>query len=89
LLTIFVNRYLFLLFANKFIVEEFISSGPLLTKQRFGWGVQSVGMLGAIIGLLVVPISVTVGRLSKKVNLLTERGVRHPQGQPHSIFEHP
>ena len=49
--------YLGLLFVNKFIVEEFISSGPILTSNRFGWGVQNVGTLGAAIGLLVVPIS--------------------------------
>ena len=60
--------YLVLLWINKFIVEEFISSGPIITRDRFGWGVHKIGTLGAIIGLLVVPISIVVGWLSKKVD---------------------
>jgi len=52
---------LVLLFINKFIVEEIISSGPIITNHNFGWTVSHIGSLGAAIGLLVVPLSAMVG----------------------------
>ena len=51
-----------LLFINKFIAEETMSSAPMITKYRYGWNVSDVGSLSVGIGLLVVPLTVAVGR---------------------------
>ncbi|GMH60279.1 hypothetical protein TL16_g03016 [Triparma laevis f. inornata] len=54
-----------LLFINKFIAEETMSSAPMITKYRYGWNVSDVGSLSVGIGLLVVPLTVAVGSLAR------------------------
>jgi len=59
-----VRLCLFLLFAKTFTVESLVSCTSTLTKNRYKWKVAQVGMLGCINGMLVVPLSITVGYLS-------------------------
>ena len=53
------------LFMNKIIAEGTMSSANIITKYRFGWDVREVGALSALMGLLVVPVTATVGALSR------------------------
>ena len=61
-MTLPVMVCLVLLFVNKFVAEETTSSAPMITKSRYGWDVSDVGSLSVGIGLLVVPLTVLVGR---------------------------
>jgi len=60
-----VRLCLVLLFAKTFTVESLVSCTSALTKNRYQWKVAQVGMLGCINGMLVVPLSITVGYLSQ------------------------
>lgn len=64
LITLPVRICLALLFAKVFSIEALVSATSALSKNRYGWRVQQVGTLGCINGLLVVPLSILVGRLS-------------------------
>eukprot|EP00903_Cladosiphon_okamuranus_P007004 g6815.t1 len=55
---------LFGYFVNKLITEAVMSSAPVLTQNMFDWSVGEVGMLMAVLGLVVLPVNATVGRLS-------------------------
>mmetsp|Transcript_10719 Transcript_10719/g.16432 ORF Transcript_10719/g.16432 Transcript_10719/m.16432 type:complete len:836 (+) Transcript_10719:172-2679(+) len=59
-----VRLCLGLLFAKTFTIESLVSCTSVLTKNRYQWKVSQVGMLGCINGLLVVPLSISVGYLS-------------------------
>jgi hypothetical protein len=59
-----VRLCLGLLFAKTFTIEALVSCTSALTKNRYGWAIKQVGTLGCINGLLVVPLSITVGYLS-------------------------
>jgi hypothetical protein len=59
-----VRLCLGLLFAKVFTIEALVSATSALSKNRYGWQVQQVGTLGFVNGLLVIPFSVLVGRLS-------------------------
>ena len=41
-----------------------MSSAPVLTQYMFEWSVQEVGVLMAVLGLVVLPVNASVGRLS-------------------------
>lgn len=41
-----------------------MSSAPVLTDYNFDWSVSEVGVLMAVLGLLVLPVNVVVGRMS-------------------------
>lgn len=41
-----------------------VSSGPVLTQYNFDWSVSEVGVLTAVLGLVVLPVNVIVGRMS-------------------------
>jgi len=64
LITLPVRVCLGLLLAKVFTVEILVSATSALTKNRYHWQVHQVGTLGCINGLLVIPISILVGRLS-------------------------
>jgi hypothetical protein len=64
-ITLPVSLTLGLLFVNKLVGEQIMSSAPTITKYRFGWGVGQVGLLSAGVGALVVPLTVAVGVVSK------------------------
>lgn len=64
LITIPVRLCLFFLFCKTFCIEALVSATSALTKNRYEWQVVQVGTLGCINGLLVVPLSITVGWLS-------------------------
>jgi len=53
-----------LLFAKVFVVEILVSCTSALTKNRYGWNIHEVGLLGCANGLFVIPLSIVVGRLS-------------------------
>ena len=64
LITFPVRICLGLLFAKVFTIEALVSATSALTKNRYRWNVQQVGTLGFTNGLLVIPFSILVGRLS-------------------------
>lgn len=64
LITLPVRVCLGLLLAKVFCIEILVSATSALTKNRYHWQVHQVGTLGCINGLLVIPISILVGRLS-------------------------
>jgi len=64
LITFPVRICLGLLFAKVFTIEALVSATSILTKNRYKWKVQQVGTLGFVNGLLVIPFSILVGRLS-------------------------
>jgi Sugar (and other) transporter len=64
LITLPVRICLGLLFCKVFVIESLVSATSALTKNRYKWQVQQVGMLGLTNGLLVIPFSILVGRLS-------------------------
>lgn len=64
LVTLPVRICLGLLFCKVFTIESLVSATSALTKNRYKWHVQEVGMLGLTNGLLVIPFSILVGRLS-------------------------
>lgn len=64
LITLPVRICLGLLFAKVFTIETLVSSTSSLTKNRYRWVVTQVGVLGFTNGLLVIPFSILVGRLS-------------------------
>ncbi|CAM9557712.1 unnamed protein product [Phaeothamnion confervicola] len=51
-------------FVNKLVTEAVVSAAPLLTEYMFDWGITGVGILMAMLGLVVLPVNVIVGRLS-------------------------
>jgi hypothetical protein len=57
---------MFLMFSNKFAIEMVISSASTLTKNRYGWGINQVGILGVADGIMVIPLSGLVGWLSHR-----------------------
>mmetsp|Transcript_24733 Transcript_24733/g.36265 ORF Transcript_24733/g.36265 Transcript_24733/m.36265 type:complete len:564 (+) Transcript_24733:106-1797(+) len=55
-----------LLFVNKLSIESLTSSNPLITESRYNWTVSKIGMLNVGIGLLVIPLSICIGWLSRR-----------------------
>lgn len=64
LITLPVWVCLGLLFAKVFAIEMLASSTSAITKNRYHWRIHQVGTLGCVNGLLVIPISILVGKLS-------------------------
>jgi hypothetical protein len=64
-LTVPVRICMFLLFSKMFTVESVISAASMVTKNRYGWHVQQVGILGTIVGCLTIPISIFIGWVSQ------------------------
>ena len=64
LVTLPMRVCLFLLFAKVFVIETLVSSTSTLSKNRYQWQVREVGILGCVNGLIVIPLSVIVGKLS-------------------------
>jgi Sugar (and other) transporter len=64
LITLPVRICLGLLFCKVFVIESLVSSTSALTKNRYRWQVMQVGKLGLTNGILVIPFSILVGRLS-------------------------
>jgi hypothetical protein len=64
LVTIPVRLCLTLLFAKVFTIEALVSATSALSKNRYHWKVQQVGTLGFVNGMLVIPFSILIGRLS-------------------------
>mmetsp|Transcript_4427 Transcript_4427/g.9923 ORF Transcript_4427/g.9923 Transcript_4427/m.9923 type:complete len:247 (+) Transcript_4427:108-848(+) len=53
-----------LLFAKVFVIETLVSCTSILSKNRYGWNIHQVGLLGCANGLSVIPLSILVGKLS-------------------------
>ena len=64
LITLPVRICLGLLFCKVFTIEALVSSTSALTKNRYQWQVTKVGKLGFANGVMVIPFSILVGRLS-------------------------
>jgi hypothetical protein len=63
-ITLPVKICLGLLFCKVFVIEALVSSTSAITKNRYKWQVHEVGSLGFTNGLLVIPFSIFVGRMS-------------------------
>jgi len=59
-----VKLCLGLLFAKTFTIEALVSCTSALTKNRYNWHIEQVGIMGCVNGLLVIPFSIGVGYLS-------------------------
>lgn len=64
LITLPVRICLGLLFCKVFVIESLVSATSALTKNRYKWQVHQVGSMGLTNGLLVIPFSIMVGRMS-------------------------
>jgi hypothetical protein len=64
LITFPVRLCLGMLFFKVFVIESLVSATSALTKNRYKWQVKQVGTLGLVNGILVIPFSILVGRLS-------------------------
>lgn len=64
LITLSVRLCLGLLLAKVFTIEALVSATSSLSKLRYRWHVRQVGTLGFINGIIVIPFSMLVGRLS-------------------------
>lgn len=64
LITLPVRICLGLLFAKVFTIESLVSATSIVTRNRYGWKVEQVGLLGFSNGIMVIPFSILVGRLS-------------------------
>ena len=64
LITLPVRICLVLLFCKVFVIETLVSATSALSKNRYKWQVDQVGTLGLTNGLLVIPFSILIGRLS-------------------------
>eukprot|EP00977_Amphora_coffeiformis_P001520 scaffold296_cov102-Amphora_coffeaeformis.AAC.8 len=64
LITTPVRICLGLLLAKVFTIEILVSATSALSKNRYKWQVQQVGTLGLTNGLLVIPFSILIGRVS-------------------------
>jgi len=53
-----------LLLAKVFVIEALVSATSALSKNRYNWRVAQVGTLGFINGILIVPFSILIGKLS-------------------------
>mmetsp|Transcript_34588 Transcript_34588/g.83549 ORF Transcript_34588/g.83549 Transcript_34588/m.83549 type:complete len:518 (-) Transcript_34588:908-2461(-) len=66
-MTLSVQICLGLLFAKVFVIETLVSCTSALSKNRYGWTIKQVGLLGCFNGLSVIPLSIFVGRLSMTI----------------------
>ncbi|GKY96584.1 hypothetical protein MPSEU_000618000 [Mayamaea pseudoterrestris] len=64
LVTFPVRICLFLLLCKVFTIESLVSATSVLSKNRYKWKVKQVGTLGFANGMMVIPFSIMVGRLS-------------------------
>ncbi|KAG7344808.1 putative sugar transporter [Nitzschia inconspicua] len=64
LVTFPVRICLGLLFAKVFVIETLVSCTSSLSKNRYGWKIQQVGLLGLANGMCVIPLSIMVGKAS-------------------------
>ena len=56
-----VRLCMLLIFIKRITLESVMGSTSILTKNRYGWNVKSVGLLQFINGLLVIPVSILAG----------------------------
>jgi hypothetical protein len=64
LITYPVRICLLMLLCKVFTIESLVSATSVLSKNRYKWQVKQVGTLGFVNGLLVIPFSMMIGRLS-------------------------
>ena len=60
-ITFAVRICMTLIFIKRITLESVMGSTSILTKNRYGWNVKSVGVLQFINGLLVIPLSILSG----------------------------
>ena len=58
-------------FIGKFVLELMGCSVSLLTRHRYDWHVKNIGTLSLVNGLLVIPISTSIGFLSQRYTDIT------------------
>lgn len=54
-----------LLFVDKLIMEAIMSSVPVVAGHSYDWSVAEIGSLGVLMGVLVVPLSIAIGAVSR------------------------
>jgi len=60
-----VQSLLYFYFAQKFITELVAQTVPIIAVHGFGWSVQGVGLIMALIVLPVIPVNLFCGNLSQ------------------------
>lgn len=60
-----VKTCMILIFVKRIILESVMGSTSVLTKNRYGWSVRSVGTLHFVNGLIVIPLAILAGWLSQ------------------------
>lgn len=53
-----------LIFMKRIALESIVGSTSIITKNRYGWDIKSVGTLHLVNGIIVIPVSVFSGYLS-------------------------
>jgi hypothetical protein len=54
-----------LLFVDKLTMEAIMSSIPIVAGHSYDWSVAQIGSLGVLMGVLVVPLSIAIGAVSR------------------------
>ena len=54
-----------LLFVDKLTMEAIMSSVPVVAGHSYDWSVAEIGSLGVLMGILVVPLSIAIGAVSR------------------------
>ena len=54
-----------LLFVDKLTMEAIMSSIPIVAGHSYDWSVSQIGSLGVLMGVLVVPLSIAIGAVSR------------------------
>ena len=68
-----VRTAMTLMFVKRIALECAMGSTSMLTKNRYGWNVKSVGLLQCINGLLVIPLSILAGYSSQYYEEVAKR----------------
>jgi hypothetical protein len=54
-----------LIFMKRIALESIVGSTSVITKNRYGWSIQNVGTLHLANGIIVIPVSILAGYMSR------------------------
>ena len=55
-----------LVFFKRIALESIVGASPIITKNRYGWSIEDVGVLQLVNGIIVIPACFMAGYLSSK-----------------------
>ncbi|KAL7576574.1 hypothetical protein ACA910_018066 [Epithemia clementina (nom. ined.)] len=56
---------MFLILLKRIALESIVGSTSIVTKNRYGWSIQNVGTLHLVNGVIVIPVTILAGYLSR------------------------